>query len=153
AGGGSPLKAGGTRSIEHSGTPPGSPIPRDPIPGQPTTTTKADSLLQDSNKVAKQAADGKAPRKLDSVADLEKLAGMLAKMSRDAGLASNLQTVITPYGLRVMLHDTDNQGMFERGSAIVDPRFKRLLHDMGDMFGHIDNQLLIVGHTDAAQYR
>ncbi|NHR06837.1 OmpA family protein [Chromobacterium haemolyticum] len=153
AGGGSPLKAGGSRSIEHTGTPPGSLIPRDPIPGQPTTTTKADSMLQESNKVAKKTFDGQGQRSLDSVADLEKLAGLLAKMSQDAGLASNLQTVVTPYGLRVMLHDTDNQGMFERGSAIVEPRFKRLLHDMGDMFSHIDNQLLIVGHTDAAQYR
>jgi hypothetical protein len=26
--------------------------------------------------------------------------------------------VITPYGLRVMLHDTDRQGMFVRGSAL-----------------------------------
>jgi hypothetical protein len=39
-------------------------------------------------------------------------------MSADAGLASNLATVVTPDGLRVMLHDTDRQGMFVRGSPI-----------------------------------
>nr|WP_275405058.1 OmpA family protein [Crenobacter caeni] len=43
--------------------------------------------------------------------------------------------------------------MFELGSAKTTPRFKALLGEMGAMFARIDNQLMIVGHTDALQYR
>jgi hypothetical protein len=52
--------------------------------------------------------------------ELAALAHQLEKMSADAGLASNLATVVTPDGLRVMLHDTDRQGMFMRGSALLE---------------------------------
>ncbi|GBG14238.1 chemotaxis protein MotB [Novimethylophilus kurashikiensis] len=73
-------------------------------------------------------------------------------MSDDAGMTSNLQTVITPYGLRIMLHDTDKVGMFERGSARLSERFKMLLRKMAPIFEKIENQMLIVGHTDSLQF-
>jgi chemotaxis protein MotB len=73
-------------------------------------------------------------------------------MSADAGLSSNLQTVITAYGLRVMLHDTDRQGMFERGSAVPSARFVGVLRKMGPLFAAMSNQMLIVGHTDSQAY-
>jgi chemotaxis protein MotB len=60
--------------------------------------------------------------------------------------------VITPYGLRVMLHDTDRQGMFVRGSAVPTDRFRKLLRKMGPLFAQMENQMLIVGHTDSLQY-
>jgi len=60
--------------------------------------------------------------------------------------------VITAYGLRVMLHDTDKQGMFERGSAVPNERFVRLLRRMGPLFAKMDNQMLLVGHTDSVPY-
>ena len=73
-------------------------------------------------------------------------------MSAEAGLASNLATVVTPYGLRVMLHDTDKQGMFMRGSSLPTGRFARLLRKMGPLFAQMKNQMLIVGHTDASRF-
>jgi chemotaxis protein MotB len=73
-------------------------------------------------------------------------------MSADACLSSNLQTVITAYGLRVMLHDTDKQGMFESGSAVPSARFAGVLHKMGPLFAAMANQMLIVGHTDSQAY-
>jgi chemotaxis protein MotB len=73
-------------------------------------------------------------------------------MSADFGLTSNLETVITPYGLRVMLHDTDHQGMFVRGSAVPTDKFRALLRKMGPLFARMENQMLIVGHTDSLQY-
>jgi chemotaxis protein MotB len=60
--------------------------------------------------------------------------------------------VVTPYGLRVMLHDTDRQGMFMRGSALPTGRFVRLLRKMGPLFAQMENQMLIVGHTDASRF-
>jgi chemotaxis protein MotB len=88
----------------------------------------------------------------DTPADLAALSRALTTMSADAGLSSNLATVVTPFGLRVMLHDTDRQGMFMRGSPLPTPRFARLLRKMGPLFAQMQNQLLIVGHTDSVQY-
>ncbi|MGJ9417741.1 flagellar motor protein MotB [Massilia sp. CMS3.1] len=101
--------------------------------------------------------DGTGPGKdarvsYDSPADLKQLSKKLEKMSEDAGLAANLQSEVTPYGLRVMLHDTDRQGMFMRGSALPTGRFVRLLQKMAPLFAQMENQMLIVGHTDSVQY-
>jgi chemotaxis protein MotB len=85
-------------------------------------------------------------------ADLNVLAKALADISSDTGLAANLEAIVTPYGLRVMLHDTEQRGMFVRGSAIPTDRFRGLLRRMGPLFAKMDNQLLIVGHTDSSQY-
>jgi chemotaxis protein MotB len=63
-----------------------------------------------------------------------------------------VETVLTPYGLRVMLHDTDRQGMFVRGSAVPTDRFLALLRRMGPLFRAMDNQMLVLGHTDSLQY-
>ena len=88
----------------------------------------------------------------ESPADLAALSKALTELSAEAGLAPNLATVVTPYGLRVMLHDTDKQGMFMRGSALPTGRFARLLQKMGPLFAQMRNQMLIVGHTDASRY-
>lgn len=90
--------------------------------------------------------------KYDSPSELAELAHALEKMSADAGLSSNLATVVTPNGLRVMLHDTDRQGMFVRGSFLPTDKFAKLLRAMAPLFEKMENQMLIVGHTDSLQY-
>jgi chemotaxis protein MotB len=101
---------------------------------------------------AGQANGGEARVSYDSPADLKLLSKKLEQMSEDAGLAANLQSEVTPYGLRVMLHDTDRQGMFMRGSALPTGRFARLMQKMAPLFAQMENQMLIVGHTDSVQY-
>lgn len=94
-----------------------------------------------------------APRvAYESPAELAALSQALGEMSADAGLAANVDTIITPYGLRVMLHDTERQGMFMRGSALPTGRFVRLLRKMGPLFAQMKNQMLIVGHTDSSRF-
>jgi chemotaxis protein MotB len=94
-----------------------------------------------------------APRvAYETASDLAALSKALGEMSAEAGLASNLATVVTPYGLRVMLHDTDKQGMYMRGSALPTGRFARLLRKMGPLFAQMKNQMLIVGHTDSSRF-
>ncbi len=88
----------------------------------------------------------------ESPSELAALAHALEKMSADAGLSSNLAAVVTPNGLRVMLHDTDRQGMFVRGSPLPTDRFAKLLRAMAPLFEKMENQMLIVGHTDSLQY-
>ncbi|MGH8854023.1 MAG: flagellar motor protein MotB [Telluria sp.] len=94
-----------------------------------------------------------APRvAYESPSELAALSKALGEMSQEAGLAANLDTVVTPYGLRVMLHDTDRQGMFMRGSALPTGRFAKLLRKMGPLFAQMKNQMLIVGHTDSSRF-
>jgi chemotaxis protein MotB len=131
---------GAGRKPEIGSGPKGSLIERFPLPHSGTGPGKADG-------------GASAPRvSYDSPSELAKLSKALADMSADAGLSANLAAVVTPYGLRVMLHDTDKVGMFMRGSPLPSPRFARLLKRMGPLFAHMENQMLVVGHTDASQY-
>lgn len=94
-----------------------------------------------------------APRRMyDTPGDLAELSKVLASMSADSGLSSNLEAVVMPYGLRVMLHDTEKQGMFMLGSAKPTERFVKLLRKMGPLFAKMENQMLMVGHTDSLKY-
>ncbi|NHZ38405.1 flagellar motor protein MotB [Massilia rubra] len=96
---------------------------------------------------------GEGPKvRYDSPAELAVLSRKLGTMSVEAGLANNLEAVVTPYGLRVTLHDTDRQGMFLLGSAMPTDRFARLMRQMGPLFAKMANQMLIIGHTDARKY-
>jgi chemotaxis protein MotB len=80
------------------------------------------------------------------------LSHALLSLSVDAGLSSNFSSALAPYGLRVMLHDTDRERMFMSDSPLPTPRLARLLQKMGPLFAQVQNQMLIVGHTDSVQY-
>ncbi|WP_338763720.1 flagellar motor protein MotB [Massilia sp. METH4] len=134
---------------EQVGGPRGSLIERFPMP------RTGNSDVQGKEEQSTQQNPQQAPSKVayETRDDLAQLAKALQQMSQDAGLKSNLQSVITPYGLRVMLHDTDKQGMFVRGSAIPTGKFQSLMRKMGPLFARMKNQMLIVGHTDSLQYQ
>lgn len=85
-------------------------------------------------------------------AELAELARTFAALASRAGLGANMTAVVTPHGLRVTLHDTDRQGMFTLGSATPTPRFAALLRQMGAVFGGLENQMLMIGHTDSLKY-
>lgn len=139
--GGSVMDEGQGIMPETMGGPRGSLIAREPLPHRGENDPTEPHLASPAPK----------PR-YESPQELQVLAQALARLSADAGLAANLQTIVTPQGLRVMLHDTDREGMFERGSATPSERFRRLLRRMGPLFAQMENQMLIVGHTDALQY-
>lgn len=134
---------------EQIGGPRGSLIERFPMPRTGNTDVDGNAT-QGYNKSPNQTAENRV--KYEKPEDLQLLAKTLGQMSEEAGLAKNLESMITPYGLRVMLHDTDNQGMFVRGSAVPTDKFAKLLRNMGGLFARMENQLLIVGHTDSSQY-
>lgn len=150
--GGSLMDEGQGVMPETMGGPRGSLIAREPMPRQ-TGSGKA-GKAGDLDVDVPDPADGPGAgrTRYESLGDLQALSRLLARMSEDAGLAGNMQTVVTPYGLRVMLHDTDGQGMFARGSAMLNDRFRKLLRNLGPLFAQMENQMLIVGHTDSLQY-
>jgi chemotaxis protein MotB len=125
------------------------------VPGEPAGSLIERFQLPKSNGGTDgPGSGGKANvrTKYESPSELAALAHALQQMSADAGLASNLAAVVTPNGLRVMLHDTDHQGMFMRGSPLPTGRFAKLLRAMAPLFEKMENQMLIVGHTDSLQY-
>ncbi len=133
---------------ETLGGPRGSLLAREPVPRR--DRGGVDGPAKSGGEPAEPFS---APRvRYESQSELAALALALSRLSAEAGLESNVQTVVTPQGLRVMLHDTDKQGMFQLGSAVPSERFGRLLRRMGPLFAQMENQVLLVGHTDALQY-
>lgn len=151
--GGNMVHEGAGKMPERMGGPRGSLISREPMPSHGDTIAPRKTPANSADLVLPTPQGARlAKTRYESAADMHELARVIAHLSERAGLAGNLQTVVTPYGLRVMVHDTEGRGMFERGSAEPSTHFRRLLRDMGPLFAQIDNQMLIVGHTDSIQY-
>lgn len=152
AAGGSLVDDGRGRMSESLGGPRGALISREPFPRDGSTAAPRDlfpgALDADDPRNVRMAK-----RSYETGADMVELVRVFEQVASQSGLGGNLQSVITPYGLRVMFHDTERQGMFERGGAVPNERFAKLLARLGPVFAHIENQMLIVGHTDAIQYR
>ncbi|HSI60751.1 MAG TPA: flagellar motor protein MotB [Ideonella sp.] len=151
---GSPFDEGGRGRVPTlEGSSAGSLISREPVPSRGDDPSSRGGQLNGRDV---GEGGGPTPRlaktRYESEADLKELAQTLERISAESGLARNVEAAITPYGLRVMLHDTDKEGMFKRGNAIPTERFRALLHRLGPLFAQIENQLLVVGHTDAMQY-
>ncbi|WCM93788.1 OmpA family protein [Acidovorax sp. NCPPB 2350] len=151
--GGRMLNEGSGTTAESLGGPRGSLIERMPLPSNGDTEaprrTRANSarLIEETDQGFRLSKT-----RLESRSDLQELADLLERMGDKVGLSGNVQSVITPQGLRVMLHDTDKEGMFHLGSSQPNNRFRELLRKMGPLFAQIENQLLVVGHTDSLQY-
>lgn len=131
----------------------GSLIPREPVPAQSDTLQPRKAFANGDTSTRQQPDKTQPePRRYESASDLRELSGAIASIAQDAGLLGNLQTMVTPFGLRVLLHDTDRAGMFERGNAYPTERFRKLLRELGPLFAQVENQLLIVGHTDSTPF-
>lgn len=154
AAGGATVREGNGHLDILSGGPRGSLISREPVPSRGDTMSARMAAALNGDVATPDP--GQAPRlsksRYESPGDLRELSDVLEKLATEAGLEGNLRAVITPYGLRVLLHDTNKEGMFERGSALPTERFRMLLRKIGPLFARIENQLLIVGHTDSLQY-
>ena len=130
----------------------GSLIPREPVPAQSDTLQARKAFTNGDTRTDKSGGASAQAKRLETAADMRELSVVIARMAEDTGLRSNLQTLVTPYGLRVLLHDTDKVGMFERGNAYPTERFRALLRRLGPVFANVENELVIVGHTDAVPY-
>jgi chemotaxis protein MotB len=146
------IQEGIGRKVETSGGPRGSLISREPMPSRGDRIAKRSLASGDQDPAGPGNGIRVSKTLYESRADMAELAKILKQLSERAGLVGNVETLITPYGLRVMLHDTDRRGMFELGSANASDRFGDLLKKIGPLFAHIENQIVIAGHTDSLQY-
>ena len=117
---------------------PGAMIPREPV--------RKYEVRQDSG------GQSDAKKLLETPEDMKELSRKVEAAGQQVGLGEHISTVVTAQGLRIMVHDTDQAGMFRVGSAEPTLRFAQLLRSIGPMFKEIDNQLVIAGHTDARPY-
>ncbi len=67
-------------------------------------------------------------------------------------LSKQIEITITPEGLRIELLETKNGTFYESGSARLSDSGQELLELLAGELKTLPNNLLIEGHTDAAQY-
>jgi chemotaxis protein MotB len=67
-------------------------------------------------------------------------------------LVKQIEITITPEGLRIELIEDKNGTFYQSGSAQLSPSGQELLSLLAAELKTLPNQLLIEGHTDAAQY-
>jgi chemotaxis protein MotB len=67
-------------------------------------------------------------------------------------LIKQIEITITPEGLRIELLEDKNGTFYQSGSARLSPSGQELLALLASELKTLPNQLLIEGHTDAAQY-
>jgi chemotaxis protein MotB len=147
------LDNGSGRKVETEGGPRGSLISREPLPSHGDRLAKRSLASGDDDPAGPGSGIRLSKTLYETRADMAELMEVLHRLSEEAGLESNLHAAVTPHGLRVMLHDTERQGMFRRGSTVPSEPFAQLLRKIGPMLAQIENQVVISGHTDSLQYR
>jgi chemotaxis protein MotB len=68
----------------------------------------------------------------------------------DAG--KNILITVIPDGLRILLTDSEDRKMFERGGAQLTSFYEDILLEFSSVFNTIENGVVITGHTDSAAY-
>lgn len=149
---GSMIDEGRGRLMESEGGPRGSLISREPMPSNGDRVARRSLASGDDLPAGPGNGIRLSKTLFETRADMAELAEALDRLTEQAGLVGNVDSLITPYGLRVMLHDTDKRGMFERGRATAAEGFSNLLERIGPLLARIENQVVIVGHTDSVQY-
>ena len=82
----------------------------------------------------------------------EKLEAEIKAKKELEKLSKQIEITITPEGLRIELLEAKNGTFYESGSAQLSPSGQELLALLAGELKTLPNNLLIEGHTDAAQY-
>ncbi|MCQ4233658.1 OmpA family protein [Pseudomonas stutzeri] len=98
-----------------------------------------------------QADEGS--RRYGSTAELQQLAELMKSVASEVDALANIEVDVVPQGLRILIKDDQQRFMFQRGSAILDPHFRKLLDVLAGVLAKVENKLIISGHTDATPYR
>jgi chemotaxis protein MotB len=98
---------------------------------------------------AAPAADKNAQQLQDLKEKLEKEIEARKDLQK---LVKQIEITITPEGLRIELIEDKNGTFYQSGSAQLSPSGQELLSLLAAELKTLPNQLLIEGHTDAAQY-
>jgi chemotaxis protein MotB len=121
------------------------------------TQKTPDELVAEAAKTdADNGTSGEASqhsKHYNSSVDLQELAALVREVSGHVDALANIEVEVVPQGLRILIKDDQQRFMFARGSATLDPHFRKLLTALSGVLGKVDNKLIISGHTDAVPYR
>lgn len=87
-----------------------------------------------------------------STAQLAMLATDLQNLMESLQAQENVVLEIVPQGLRILIQDSRNHFMFDRGSAHMTPFFEDMLFALAPVLGSIQNRMVISGHTDITKF-
>lgn len=126
------------------------------LDGVPVTPGREMDSAADQPRDDRQSADtvADAPRKqYGSPAEMQALVELMKALAEEVDALANIEVQVVPQGLRILIKDDAQRFMFTRGSARLDPHFKRLLAGLSAVLARVENKLIISGHTDATPYR
>ena len=89
----------------------------------------------------------------DTPSQLSLLTDVIEKLADDEGVSAHIQVDKVESGLRVIIRDSQERQIFERGQVHFTPFFEDLMISLGQLLGRINNRLVISGHTDATYYK
>jgi len=136
-----PLVDGGAGIFDGTST---SPLELDGIPVRPAQPEM-------SRREERTEEDGSL--RYGSTEELKKLAELMREVAGEVDALANLEVDVVPQGLRILIKDDQQRFMFQRGSATLNPHFRKLLGVLAGVLVKVDNKLIISGHTDAMPYR
>lgn len=134
-----PLVDGGAGIFDGTST---SPLELDGIPIRPAPREER-----------KERAEANGSQRYGSPEELKTLAELMREVASEVDALANLEVEVVPQGLRILIKDDQQRFMFERGSATLNPHFRKLLGVLAGVLVKVDNKLIISGHTDATAYR
>ncbi len=143
-----PLVDGGAGIFDGTST---SPLELDGVPLRPAPDEPPPRHDETTSRDGETPADG--TRRYASTAELQALAALMQEVAGQVDALANLEVDVVPQGLRILIKDDQQRFMFQRGSAVLNPHFAKLLGVLAGVLGKVENKLIISGHTDATPYR
>jgi len=143
-----PLVDGGAGIFDGTST---SPLELDGVPLRPAPDEPQRPREETARGEGETPEDG--TRRYASTAELQALAALMQEVAGQVDALANLEVDVVPQGLRILIKDDQQRFMFQRGSAVLNPHFAKLLGVLAGVLSKVENKLIISGHTDATPYR
>ena len=125
-----------------------------PLPGGGDDFTKVDGeeKIEDVSPLQIDL-DQKQAESLRLVDAAKKIFDIFHLDPRLKELAPNLIVELTDLGLRIQILASNNEPMFDIGSAKIHPNMQKILHALAPILNTLPNKITISGHTDERKYR
>ncbi|MBW8337337.1 OmpA family protein [Stutzerimonas stutzeri] len=143
-----PLVDGGAGIFDGTST---SPLELDGVPLRPAPDEPQRPREETARGEGETPEDGTL--RYASTAELQALAALMQEVAGQVDALANLEVDVVPQGLRILIKDDQQRFMFQRGSAVLNPHFAKLLAVLAGVLSKVENKLIISGHTDATPYR
>lgn len=122
-------------------------------------TEKEKEKEKESGMIHLDSKEKPIPNKGFTAADKKDMETIKAELQQQLDTNPELQQyknqlnfIVTSDGLKIQLRDLENKPMFTTGKADFDQYAKPILGWLANQLNHYDNRVMILGHTDGAQY-